>query len=585
MLLSGLDIKDFNVHGFDLRGHTNGRFATTCAFCSAERKKKNQRCCTVDLDKFWYSCSHCGKQGQLHTYKRKSEISYKKPVLSAKTNLSDKVLGFFKSRLISARTLEKMHITESTEWMPKAKCDTLTINFNYFRNSELINIKYRGADKDFRLAKDCELIMYNLDNIKDTDECIIVEGEMDCLAMVEAGYINTVSVPNGATEKQNNLSYIDNCYEYFLNKKLIYIAVDNDLAGRQLRNDLAERFGKDICKYIDFECFENTVKDANQCLIEYGIEGIIKAKIHAKDFPIEGVFDVNYFEQDMLDMYHNGLDRGVNLNIEGFDLNIVKGYLTTITGIPSHGKSEFLDNIIVHLRRYSNWKGAYFSPENQPTKLHLSKLSRKLIGKSFDGDTRMSEDELLLAMNYMSGYFYFIEPEDDFTLKSILESIKRTHLRYGIDWYVIDAWNKLDHSYQSGMTETQHISKSLDDIIRFNKVYNLHCFLVAHPTKVPKDKSTGEYEIPNLYMINGSSHFYNKTDNGITVYRDFKQDKSMIFRQKVKFDHWGTVGMSEYYFDKKTLRYNTSNIYDRSNWITGKKMSLADELSQEFNIY
>lgn len=197
----------------------------------------------------------------------------------------------------------------------------------------------------------------------------------------------------------------------------------------------------------------------------------------------------------------------------------------------------------------------------------------------------MSEDELLLAMNYMSGYFYFIEPEDDFTLKSILESIKRTHLRYGIDWYVIDAWNKLDHSYQSGMTETQHISKSLDDIIRFNKVYNLHCFLVAHPTKVPKDKSTGEYEIPNLYMINGSSHFYNKTDNGITVYRDFKQDKSMIFRQKVKFDHWGTVGMSEYYFDKKTLRYNTSNIYDRSNWITGKKMSLADELSQEFNIY
>ena len=45
-------------------------------------------------------------------------------------------------------------------------------------------------------------------------------------------------------------------------------------------------------------------------------------------------------------------------------------------------------------------------------------------------DTDMSEDELLLAMNYMSGYFYFIEPEDDFTLKSILESIKigRAHV-------------------------------------------------------------------------------------------------------------------------------------------------------------
>lgn len=55
--------------------------------------------------------------------------------------------------------------------------------------------------------------------------------------------------------------------------------------------------------------------------------------------------------------------------------------------------------------------------------------------------------------------------------------------------------------------------------------------------------------------------------------------------QEIQFDHWGTVGMSEYFFDKKNLRYNPTNIYDRSNWITGKSQSLIDELEHEFKIF
>lgn len=84
-------------------------------------------------------------------------------------------------------------------------------------------------------------------------------------------------------------------------------------------------------------------------------------------------------------MYHNGLDKGVSLQIEGFDLSIVKSYLTIITGIPSHGKGELIDYIIIQLRRLSNWKGALFSPENEPTQLHFSKFCRKIIGKHWEG--------------------------------------------------------------------------------------------------------------------------------------------------------------------------------------------------------
>jgi twinkle protein len=60
------------------------------------------------------------------------------------------------------------------------------------------------------------LIVYNYDNCVDAKEIIIVEGEMDCLSMCEAGYYNCVSVPNGATEKTINLEYLDNCIELFI---------------------------------------------------------------------------------------------------------------------------------------------------------------------------------------------------------------------------------------------------------------------------------------------------------------------------------------------------------------------------------
>ena len=572
MQINGFEIKDYNIHGFELGGKTSGTIHTICPFCSAERKKSKDKCVSVFLDRAWFECHHCGKSGQIHTYTKITEKNYVKPVFSNKTDLSDNIVKFFESRKISQNTLQNFKVTESIEFMPKAGKNVPTICFNYFRNDELINIKYRGGGKDFKLHKDAELILYNLDAIKNEEECFIVEGEPDCMAMYEAGYKNCVSVPNGANLKTNNLQYIDNCFEYFLNKKKIYICVDNDEAGRKLRSDLADRFGKDICYYIEFK----DCKDANDCLIKYGIQGIIESKNACKQFPIEGVYTISDLNDSIMAMYHNGLDKGVSLNIDGFDLNIVKSYLTVITGIPSHGKSEFLDTMIVQLRRYSNWKGALYSPENEPTELHFSKLARKIVGKHWEGENRIDLTELKEVQAYLDNYFFFIKPENEFTLESILNRVKDTHLRYGIDWYLIDAWNKLDHKYTS--TETKYISESLDAIIRFNKIYNLHCFFVAHPTKIQKDKTTGQFEVPNLYNINGSSHFYNKADNGITVYRDFEKNNTQIFRQKVKFDHWGTTGVSEYIFDKKRLRYNSSDMFDKSNWI--KEKTLADEMRE-----
>ena len=100
--------------------------------------------------------------------------------------------------------------------MPQTGKPENTIQFNYYcRWHYLTNVKYRDGRKNFKLYKGAEKVFYNIDNTVGHDTCIIVEGEMDVLALHEAGITNAISVPNGATLNSNNLDYLDNCIDYF----------------------------------------------------------------------------------------------------------------------------------------------------------------------------------------------------------------------------------------------------------------------------------------------------------------------------------------------------------------------------------
>lgn len=538
-------------------GKYAGEVSTTCPQCSHTRKKKTDKCLSVNLDKRVWRCNHCEWRGAL---KIEREVkNYEKPAWKNNTNLSEKLVKWFEKRGIRQKTLLDARITEGLEYMPQEQKECNTTQFNYFKDDILINVKYRDGKKNFKLYKNAELIFYNLDGIKDQRECYIVEGEIDALSFMEAGFKNVVSVPNGANLNSNNLTYLDNCIDYFANMDLIHLAVDNDIAGRKLRDELAERFGKYRTDYIEFK----DCKDANDCLQKYGINGIIESVGKPIKFPLEGVFTISDIDYDINDMYENGLEKGLDLKIDGFDLTIAKGYITTITGIPSHGKSDWLDNMCLHARMNGNWSGAFYSPENKPTQLHFSKMARKLIGKHWDGQNRINDIELKLAKEYLDRKMWFLKPEKDFSLTSILNMVRDLQQRYGIDYFVIDAWNKLDN----GNDDTYIIGKHLDQLAMFSEDNKIACFLVAHPRKMPKGDN-GKYNVPTLYDIKGSSTFYDKTDNGICVYRDFDLGLTTIYRQKIKFDHWGTEGFSEYTYDKASKRYIHNGNLDTTNWIT-----------------
>jgi len=155
-----------------------------------------------------------------------------------------------------------MGIYSKIEWMPKNNNKVDTICFPYYFESELINIKYRAGGKDFKLHKEAELILYDIDCIKKYESVIICEGEIDALSLIEIGFENVVSVPNGAG---GSTDYLDDYIYLFDNKKVI-LAVDNDMKGLHLRNELIKKLGVDNCYVVNF----GEYKDANEVLTDKG---------------------------------------------------------------------------------------------------------------------------------------------------------------------------------------------------------------------------------------------------------------------------------------------------------------------------
>ena len=285
-----------------------GENPQVCPVCSPERRKKLDKCFSFNLAKGAGKCSHCGVVlvEKKEFAPKRTHIEYKRPLFKSSSKYSPDLIKFFNARKVSEKTLLEMKVGEGMEWMPQINAEINTIQFNYFRNGELINVKYRGKNKSFKLAKGAELIFYNLDCSIHNNTIIIVEGEMDCLALYECGFKNVVSVPNGAGLGKINFEYLDNSIDSFSEDTQFIIAVDNDQAGQNLQNELARRLGFENCTYVRFK----DCKDANDCLIKYGIQGVTEAINAAKEFPIEGVFNANDIEDEIYSYYNNGLPKG-----------------------------------------------------------------------------------------------------------------------------------------------------------------------------------------------------------------------------------------------------------------------------------
>ena len=539
--INGFLIDDFNQYGL-----AEGKPQGTCPLCSSDRQPKNQKaqCASYDWERGLGTCHNCNTSFQLHTYQRKgaSEKVYIRPDTPTVQKVSTKVEDWFSTRGITQKTLKDLKIGEGPEYMPQTGKTENVIKFNYFIGDQLINVKYRDGRKNFKLYKGAEKVFYNINSIIGYDQCVIVEGEMDVLALHEAGVPNSISVPNGATLNSNNLDYLDACIDYFEDKEKIILAVDADEAGQALQQELIRRLGAEVCFLASFD----DCKDANEYLTKHGKEKLAECITGARPVPLENVTTFKDIEGEITDFVRNGFKPGFQVGLQNFDdiFSTYTGQFITVTGIPSSGKSDFVDQMVVGYNQNYGWKTAFASPENAPTYLHAHKIMRK-VWQGMPSAADIHSDKWNQIADHVNDNFYHIDMER-YTLESVLRKGAELVKRKGIKCLVIDPFNKVRDVDCKTEDVNRYTMEYLSKIEIFAKKYDVLVFIVAHPTKMYKD-GNGKIEEPTMYNIKGGGEWYDASYHGILVHRDYENRTVKAKVLKVKFQNLGENGAEAHF--------------------------------------
>jgi len=537
-----------------------------CPLCTPERRKQKSKDMTLTRKPdgaIVYHCHHCLASGSVQPKERILSAVPSKVITSNK--LEDRHYAWLASRGISKETADKMRLFAAEKYFGRLdrRCDA--IGFPYYREGALVSAKYRSIpDKDFTQDAGGAHDFFGLDKVEKGKPLIIVEGEMDCLSVVEAGIENCISVPSGAPIKvadgkvlpseDKKFAYVWNAREVIDAAPYIILATDQDTPGQALAEELARRIGKDKCRLAKF-----TRKDLNEVLLDDDPTRTPKERIQeiideATPYPISGLSTPSTFIDRLNDLYTKGTGKGESTGYSSIDqvYTVAPGQLTVVTGYPSSGKSNFVDQLMVNLAKRSDWKFAICSFENQP-EIHISRLMEIYTQKRFfDGKFKMTQEEKDAAFKFVEDHFLFIDTngEEPSTLESILERARAAVKRMGIRGMVIDPYNYIELD-KSNSTETEAISNMLTKVQKFCKANDVHVWFVAHPSKI--NRSGVEQPRPDGMSISGSMAWWAKADCGVTIHRKESYVEFAVW--KCRYRWVGTQGETSLLYNKISGTY------------------------------
>jgi len=447
-------------------------------------------------------------------------------------------------------------------YFPDLQREGAAIAFPYCEGDATYGHKVRCVEAK---ANICDTPLRTLCGLQcvDTSEenhLIICEGEPDMLSFAEAGVMNAVSVPNGASsftavrddaDERAKLGFLWSAKEVIEKVGKVYIATDADDPGEKLAEELARRIGRHRCWRV---FYPEGCKDANEVLNRHGGE-VLAACVHdAEPWPVAGLYEAARFFDDVRELFAHGFEAKVKTGLDPVDeiYSMQKGLLTVVTGIPSHGKSTFIDQLMLNAAKLYGHTFAVCSFEN-PIHVHIGKLCEMLTQKHFfptelPGE-RMKTREMENVLPFIHDHFKFLKQDDGAKadIDSIIERIKSAVFRWGIRGAVIDPYNYIARPSKID-SETQWIDDLLTRIRLTAEAYDLHIWFVAHPTKLSMD-SEGNYPPPRGYSISGSAAWYSKADFGLTVYKEGAGGTVRIINWKTRFAWLGKEGECQLLWD------------------------------------
>ena len=544
----------------------NDSARVSCPFCSSDRRKSNSKDMTLsrkDDGAVVYFCHHCDAQGVVQAKRRIQLAAVPQPKIVSNT-LKDHHYDWLKQRGISRETADKAKLFSAYKWFARLNKTADSIGFPYYRDGALVAAKYRSfPEKDFTQDSGGAHDFFGIDHVDTTKPLIIVEGEIDALTLMEAGIVNAVSVPSGAPIKvadgkvlpseDKKFAYVWNAREVIEAVPYVVLATDQDGPGQALAEELARRIGKEKCRVAKFDA-----KDLNDIFTDPTREGSKSVQDvidRASPYPVSGLSDAGTYEDRINDLFSKGTGKGFSTGYSSVDsiYTVAPGQLTVVTGYPSSGKSNFIDQVMVNLAKASDWKFAVCSFENQP-EIHITRLMEIYTGKRFfEGKERMTQHERDQAYAWVKEHFLFIDSqgEEPNTLDSILERARVAVKRMGVRGLVIDPYNYIDLN-RDNTTETEAISNMLTRVQKFCKAQDVHTFFIAHPSKI--NRAGVEQPRPDGMSISGSMAWWAKTDNGITVHRQEQWVEIAVW--KCRYRWVGTQGETSLLYNKTAGTYS-----------------------------
>lgn len=459
----------------------------------------------------------------------KTKHNYKYP---HEEPLNDKknVIEYWGKRGISKNVLDYLDIREDSH-------GNGVFNF-YDTNDVLTMVKYRPArtvEKHSGQPKtwcqknaDTASLLFNMNRVNTSKPLLITEGETDCASAIEAGYINTVSVPLGA----GNLHWIEENWDWLDNFDSIIIWSDNDEAGIKMRKECIYRLGTWRTKYIQTpEYYEREngsripLKDINDCLQIGGKDFVMSLISEAKDVPVKSV--VNYSEIEELDI--SQMD-GVQTGIKPLDDELLKlfyGTLTVLSGRPGSGKTSLIDQTIA--RTIDNDDPVFLFSKEMPERMTANWLNAIIAGRrnmveKISRDNRKYYIVPQTVQKQMQAYYnkkLFIyrddEPND---VEAVLKSAEECVRKFGCKLIVLDNLMMIDLNCPESDKNTAQ-TKLINALIKFAAKFNVAVVLIAHPRKTQDNNSDIE-----MYDISGTSNIINLAMRSIGLRRVSKKEKN-----------------------------------------------------------
>lgn len=508
-------------------------------------------------------------------------------------NDKEHVYAYLEKRGISKATVDAVDIREDEHG---------NIVFNYYdSNDVLCLVKYRPSHKIDKSAgeikswcqkgADTTPLLFNMNRINVDQPLLCCEGELDCVAAIEAGYSNAVSVPFGA----NNYSWIEENFDWLEQFDSIIICSDNDEAGLKMQKECVFRLGSWRTKFIDIPPFhydaeknkQIPMKDLNHVLYYEGKQAVLNLIHNAKDSPVPSVQDISDIDETDLDEV-DGITTGIT-ELDAELMRLFYGTLTILSGQPGAGKTSFISQLVCNA--LDDNKNVWIYSREMPGWMTKSWLNYILAGghnikeyqdKNASTYYKVTQDAKKQINEHYRGRWTVYRDDASNKLSDIMQSMKDCVRKYGSKLLIIDNLMTLDLDSNED-NEMLKQTEAINELIHFAMKYSVAVILVAHPRKLPRDTDVG------IYDISGTANIINLAHRTIGLKRLDKEKNDHDVQLTIIKDRMrGKAGKKiNLYYDVPSRRfYSNEREYNHQyKWDTQKHDLLPYPHAEEREVY